>query len=219
MAGHKKWLDSEYEQWIAALRSSTVHNFKEHPMVKRMLGEFEWLDEFKPDINPEEREVLTAIDNVGRYQFKDISGACWRMIYYAKKVLEHAPESIIEIGGGSGQFYAVLKTLGFRGDYYIYDLPEVKVFQYKYLVEVMKVAGLVLTQIPLEKAFCVSLYALGEFDDELKQWYVDSVIKKKCKHGFMIWNPHSGASSKIPFRCTVKDEHPLLAEGNKQLEW
>jgi hypothetical protein len=217
---YKQWLDNEYRLWVEALQNSTVHNFKEHTQVKRMLGDFQWSNEFKPELSITDRELLTKIDNIGRSHNTEISGSCWRMIYYADLILQHNPRDIIEIGGGSGQLFAVMRTLGFIGDYYIYDLPEVKQFQFDYLAEVTRQTRLALTQtLLLDKAFCVSLYALGEFDDDLRQWYVDNVITKRCKHGFVVWNPHSGASSGVPFQCRIMDEYPLLAEGNKQLEW
>jgi len=219
MKSHKQWLDNEYEQWVQALNSSSMYNFKEHPMVKRMLGEIEWAEEFMPNVTGEQFQLLEIIDNIGRRQNEDISGTCWRMVYYAKMILKRNPTDIIEIGGGSGQFYAVMRAMGFVGDYYIYDIPSVKQFQYRYLAEVTYHTKLALTQTMLEKGFCVSLYALGEFDDELKKFYVQEVIQKKCPHGFVIWNPHSGATAEVLFECTVKDEYPLLNPGNKQLEW
>lgn len=36
---YKEWVDNEYQLWVKAIQESTVHNFKEHPQVKRMLGE------------------------------------------------------------------------------------------------------------------------------------------------------------------------------------
>src|SRR5690349_3695857 len=60
---HKNWLDNEYKQWVAALRSSTVHNFKDQPMVRRMLGDFRWP---LPVPHNVDLELLTQIDNIGR---------------------------------------------------------------------------------------------------------------------------------------------------------
>jgi hypothetical protein len=217
MSDHKAWLEHEYQQWIEALASSTVHNFKDHPMVKRMLGEIEW-----PGPTPQgvDLELLTRIDSIGRSQPSGISGTALRMIHYAQKVIERHPSSIVEIGGGVGQFYATLRALGYTGRYYIFDLDEVKEFQDKYLSEVERQTGLSLPhfQYPRSYDFCVSFYALGEFDDETKAWYVEHVVRK-CPHGFVIWNPHSSASDVIDFECTVTDETPLLCKGNKQLEW
>lgn len=208
------WLANEYRKWVAALLSSTVHNFKDHPMVQRMLGEIRWPEPVPQGIDI---ELLTKIDNIGRSQASGISGIVLRMIHYAQKVLERDPPSIIEIGGGVGQFYASLRALGYQGEYYIADLPEVQAFQRRYLQEVEWQTGLRLPQT-LHYDFCVSFYALGEFDDETKAWYIENVVKK-CPHGFVIWNPHSGASDVINFPCRVTDESPLLNPGNKQLEW
>lgn len=220
LTSHKAWLENEYRQWTDALRSSTVHNFKDHPMVRRMLGEIDWPLPIPQDID---LDLLTRIDNIGRSVRRPLSGTALRMIHYAKIVLARKPKSIIEIGGGSGQFYAVMAALGYNGDYGIVDIPEVHEFQWMYLQEVEWQTGLSLPgtlqyENIARDAFCISFYALGEFDDETKAWYVENLVKK-CPHGFVIWNPHSGASDVINFPCRVTDEQPLLNPGNKQLEW
>lgn len=218
---HKQWLDNEYSLWIKALQESTIDNFKEHPQVKRMLGEVDGEIFQKEMTSPtlEQYELLKQIDKIGRASCDTLTGISIRMLYYARKVLELNPTSIAEIGGGVGQFYAILKALGYGGDYYIYDLPEVEMFQNKYLRTVRERTGLVLPQKQLDKYdLCVSFYALGEFDDEWKAWYIENVLSK-CKNGFVIWNSHSGASSEIPFKCKIEDEYPLTSEGNKQLTW
>jgi len=214
---HKQWLENEYRKWIDALQASTVHNFKDHTMVKRMLGEIQWPLPIPQDID---LELLTRIDNIGRSRPSGISGTAARMIHYAQKVLERNPRFIVEIGGGVGQFYATLCALGYTGRYFIFDLEGVKAFQDSYLSEVERQTGVLLPrfQNPQAYEFCVSFYALGEFDDATKAWYVEHVVRK-CPHGFVIWNPHSGASDMIDFPCRVTDESPLLHPGNKQLEW
>lgn len=215
MNDHKQWLDNEYQQWAAALQSSTVHDFKDHPQVRRMLGEIDWPLPIPSDVD---LGLLTQIDNIGRIASSGITGTALRMIHYAQIVLERNPPSIVEIGAGVGQFYATLRALGYAGDYYIFDLPDVLVFQRLYLHEVERQTGLHFPVSALQFDFCVSFYALGEFDDETKAWYVENVVKK-CPHGFVIWNPHSGASEAIPFPCRVSEEYPLTRPGNKQLEW
>jgi hypothetical protein len=214
---YKQWLDNEYHQWVEALQICTVDNFKEHPMVQRMLGDFEWPEQFKSKLEPKLQELLIQIDDVGREKKGFISGVCWRMIYYARQVMQREPPSIVEIGGGAGEFYAVLRALGYEGEYYIYDLSRVKAFQYSYLRTLGYRTKLYLKQHRYFD-FCVSFYALGEFDDILKSSYIETVLNK-CEHGFVLWNPHSGASAEIPFPCTMIDEYPLLDPGNKQLEW
>ena len=168
-------------------------------------------------------ELLSKIDNLGYKQHIPmcVRGDGSRMIYYAKQILKRNPPTIAEIGGGVGQFYATLRALGWKGKYWIFDIEEVRQFQHMYLSAISVMTGLELEQDNFEvNTFCVSFYALGEFDDELKQWYIDNVVSK-CPHGFVIWNPHSGASSEIDFGrpVTITDEYPLLAEGNKQIEW
>lgn len=217
ICSHKQWLENEYRKRIEALQASTVHDFKDHPMVRRMLGEVDRDWAISAYGLPEDSRLLEQIDNIGRRQWKPLSGVALRMIHYARRILEAKPTSIVEIGGGSGQLFAILRALGFKGEYYIYDLLEVKEFQYAYLREVEKQTGLRLNQ-DLRHEFCVSLYALGEFDDETKRWYVEEVIGK-CRHGLVVWNPHSRASSEIPFPCEVEDEFPSLHHGNKVLTW
>ena len=212
---HKAWLDNEYQQWADALQASTVHNFKEHPIVQRMLGNID------PAVYADLVEVtplIERIDAIGR-QPGPITGVCLRMLYYAEKVLQKKPTSIVEIGGGVGQFYVVLKAIGYQGDYMILDLPEVQAFQREYLAEVSRQTGLELHLTPREEyETCVSFYALGEFDDELKAHYIENVVKK-CRHGLILWNPHGHASKEVPFECTITDEFPSNHPDCKQLEW
>jgi len=135
--------------------------------------------------------------------------------YYAPLVLAQNPKSICEIGGGSGLFYVTLRRLGYKGDYFIADLPEVKSFQ----IDFASKNGFELGFTPTsEFDFCVSLYALGEFDDETKNKYVESVVKN-TPHGLVVWNPHSGASSEINWECKIEDEPFFTMEGNKLLTW
>jgi hypothetical protein len=145
-------------------------------------------------------------------------GNTWRMVYYAQKVLKANPSHICEIGGGVGQMYAVLRALGYEGKYFIFDLPEVKEFQRKYLDEVTKRTGLNTDLEYGDFDFCYSGYAWGEFDEETKEWYRREIIKE-TPHGLIIFNPHSGASKEIGFDCRVEDEYPLTSPGNKLLTW
>lgn len=218
---HKEWLDNEYSEWIKALQESTVHNFKEHPVVKRMLGEVqrvtfwgyvEWIRE-------DYKEKIKTIDNIGTDKDLGLSGTCVRMVYYAQEVLKRNPSSICEIGGGVGQFYAILRALGYDGMYYIHDLPEVKEFQDKYLLEVKKLAILNTDQRrPSISNMVVSFYSLGEFDDEKKKYYFDTVVNK-TPHGYIAWNAHSGASDDLSlFKHDIKVT-PGIEPGIKIIEW
>lgn len=213
---HKQWLDNEYKLWVEALQASTVHNFGSHPQVKRMLSEvdgWDWINGVALDT--EEANVFHKIYSLGG----NFWGICSRMAWYAQRILKLNPTSIIEIGGGVGQFFAILRALGYKGHYVIYDLPEVKDFQSKYLDEASKLTGInVIQSAPAEIDLCVSFYAFGEFDDELKLCYIENPIKK-CKRGYMAFNPHSGASDDLSiFPFPVKSE-PGREENIKIVTW
>lgn len=211
---YRQWLDNEYRLWTEALQESTANNFKEHTMVKRMLSEdVEFPLELRPELSMDELERIAVIDQIGRSSV-GITDVAWRMVYYADLILRREPSSLVEIGGGVGEFYAVIGALGYRGDYYIYDLPDVSKFQIKYLAEVEWQTGLHLPVGILHHEFCVSFYALGEFDDDTKDWYIKNVLKE-CPHGMIAWNPHSGASEEIPFECEVMEQY----DGSKLLTW
>lgn len=215
---HKEWLDNEYSLWAEALSSSTVHNFREHPQVKRMLSEVDPNLYHETAIHSSQRDILMSIQNIGYKTPKaKFLGAFIRMTYWAQQVLKMNAKSICEIGGGVGEFYAILRALGYTGRYYIYDLPAVKEFQNKFLKEAERLTGLDLSQNEdREDDLCVSFYALGEFDDNLKHWYIEKVVNI-CEHGFIIWNSHSGASEEINIGHTVSIED--LADGTFKITW
>ena len=216
---HKQWVDNEYQQWIKALQESTVDNFGSHPMVKRMLGEVGEVDKRIYNHLLGEipvRDILVVCDIMGIGG--DFTNNSYRFVYYAYKVLANNPTSIVEIGGGVGQFYAVLRVLGYKGKYFIYDLPEVKEFQRKYLDRVTELTGLNTDLEFTNFDYCVSFYALGELDDETKEWYVESVVKQ-TPHGMIVWNPHSNASKEINFPCKIEPEYPLTHPDNKFCVW
>lgn len=209
---YKEWLDNEYRLWVEALQSSTVYNFKDNLQVKRMLStELVWTDTVpRVDMN-----LMRKIDQIGYSNPVGISGACLRMIYYADQILRSYPPSIVEIGGGAGQFYAVLRAMGYSGEYSIIDLPEVERFQTDYLHEVHLRTGLSFPMY-INFDFCISLYALGEFDDKAKAHYIEHVVSK-CPQGFIVWNPHSGATEEIPFQFEYNAI--LQKDGSKLLIW
>ena len=213
---YKIWIDHEYQEWIKALQESTVFDFKENPVVQRMIGNFDPV--LYADL-VQASPLIEQIDNIGKRKSGPVSGAGLRMLYYARKVMERDFSSIVEIGGGVGQFYATLRAIGYRGDYMIMDLPEVFDFQIKYLDEVTRQTGLRLPLFPrMNYEACVSFFALGEFDDDLKEKYIGNVVNK-CPSGFIIWNPHSGASREITFPCRISDQYPQEHPDCRQLEW
>lgn len=221
---HREWLDNEYNQWIKALQECTVHNFKEHPVVRRMLSldmEDNIFDK-EPGLDLLQLQNVYLINKIGSVSLatEARTGPTIRFVHYAREILKRNPSSICEIGAGVGQFYATLLALGYKGQYCIEDLKEIRQFQVKYLEEVHKRTGLKLnwskTMEPEE--MLVSFYALGEFDDETKrshQQLIDS-----SKRGYIAWNPHSGANDDL----SIFDSHnitvtPGLEPGIKIIEW
>lgn len=220
MSEHKLWLDNEYSEWIKALSESTVHNFKEKAAVKRMLSldlEGDWFDVI--DIPDHLWNKLFKIHLIGT----GVNGALFsviymfRMIYYAQEVLRRNPKSICEIGGGVGQFYAILRALGYEGSYCIMDLTAVQEFQIKYLTEVKRQTGLRCHLTRNSPEMVVSFYALGEFDDMTKESYSDFI--NSVGSGYIAWNPHSQASDDLSmFTNNIKVE-PGIEPGVKIITW
>lgn len=223
---HKEWLDNEYAQWVKALQESTVHNFKEHPVVKRMLGEVIWKLHASDagEAFYSKWHLINHIDNIG-YNKETIAkdehwsgGTLLRYVYYAQQILKRNPSSICEIGGGVGQFYAILRALGWKGSYYIMDLTAVQEFQYKYLAEVSRQTGLQLHLTRNSPEMLISFYALGEFDDETKESYRELI--ESVQRGYIVWNPHSGANGKTDlFKSHNFTEMPGIEPGITIIEW
>lgn len=215
---HSEWLNNEYEQWIAALNECTVHNFKEHPMVNRMLSHVDvdvWRKQVVLSAIP--RAQLNKIDSISLIGGRGDMGCICRMIYYAQQIIKLNPQSICEIGGGVGQFYAILRALGYEGRYFIYDLEPVSNFQIKFLQEVRNQTGLFTEQSSMPSELVVSFYALGEFDDTEKRAYAPML--RAMPHGYIAWNPHSGASDDLsifPDNITVT---PGIEPGIKIIQW
>lgn len=220
---HKQWLDNEYSEWVKALQESTVYNFKEHPMVKKMLGEPEgglWFENTCSLLI--KWVIIEKIDKIGfetQGSAINANGRLRRMVYYANEIMKRNPSSICEIGGGVGEFYAILRALGWEGHYCIYDLSDVRIFQKKYLEEVEKRTGLKFPQdfTQTVNRMVVSFYALGEFDDDTKKQY-EGIIEESGR-GYIAWNPHSGAADDLSlFKHDIKVS-PGIEPGVKIIQW
>lgn len=219
---HKHWLENEYEQWESALASCSVDNFKEHPMVTRMLSEPDkdlWDFVMKTiDLTVDDIALIREINQIGYTYHHAIDARCVRYVYYADIIRKMNPDSIVEIGGGCGQFYATLRAMGYTGQYKIMDRIKVKEFQRRYLSWVSKRTGINTQQSATEFDLVVSFYALGEFDDNTKHSYFANVINT-TPHGFVAWNAHSGSSddtSLFTQRVTITDG---IEPGIKIIQW
>ncbi len=83
--------------------------------------------------------------------------------------------SICEFGGGYGAMALVCHRLGFKGDYYIYDLPEFCLLQQWYLeqngIKVKHSSEIV----PLDVELMIACYSLSETDYAERDEFLDMV--------------------------------------------
>lgn len=248
------WLNNEYALWEQALNEAPFYQFKRNPQVQRMMGLMDEHLPFKPLIENLDLpwKQLEAIDQIGSPPVQvevagvKISGIGMRFIYYANKVLDSVQNMpsihMAEIGGGYGGFCAIVHILArHRGlsiqEYTIYDLSPVQKFQEKYLKGIIKEyshKGIRNLFFPCpiihfyirgqEPNFIMSFYAIGEFDDNRKNDYIESVISK-VPAGMIIWNPHSGSSDSLDLlrkhqtNIKVQPEYPLTSPNNLQVTW
>lgn len=82
-------------------------------------------------------------------------------------------ESLVEIGAGYGALCRLTHRLGFKGAYYIYDLPEVTLLQKYYLGETLEPAQLAGVQwvdtLPKGVDLLLSMWALSEMPLRIRQ--------------------------------------------------
>jgi len=226
-------------------------NFKKNPQITRMIGlsNFEeiYFDLVKNlDVPWDE---LQRIDSIGSPHFTEsvngvkLSAVTLRYIFYASKVLENIKKvnlnKIVEIGGGYGGFASILDCIAKHQmfsieNYYIYDLPKVQLFQKKYLNQCLTdgTSGILninfmdcynLDKSNVDNFYCVSFYALGEFDRDTKNNYIDKIVSK-AKNGLILWNPHDyrdidGEKKIIEYHSNAKffAEYPLTSNFNLEI--
>lgn len=249
---HTAWLNYEYSQWEKSLNNIDFYKFKQHQAVIRMIGLEDLHLPFITLIADLDLpwQQLEAIDKVGSpKQTVDINGVkltgvCLRFIYYANKVLDtikHYPsKSLVEIGCGYGGFCATIQVIAKHkkiklDSYFMFDLPDVLNFQAKYLSEVLYNTGIRYENIrylyssdamkfKINADYLMSFYALGEFDNDTKANYINSIVAD-VPHGLLLWNPHSGANASTDLlkavhpTINVKQEYPLTSIDNKEVTW
>jgi len=128
--------------------------------------------------------------------------------------------NICEIGGGYGGQSKILFDLCniFNINiikYKIIDIPEVSKFQEKYLTKlnIKNVTFESCLSINIEEHdLLISNYALGEFNNETQEEYIEKVVKY-CKYYYMIWNNH-GINEYFK-DAIILPEIPETAEFNK----
>jgi len=122
-------------------------------------------------------------------------------------------DCIVEFGGGYGAMAWIVNRLGFKGEYVIYDIPEMSILQRYYLSNVGVPAVLHITAgaefiTPPEADLLISCHALGEAPIGLRKWFLAHPFKSYLIASQASWDGND--------LCAYFDE---LAEVRDDLTW
>jgi hypothetical protein len=162
-----------------SLLEGDINRFLSWPDIgfTMFLGNWPWVDEEYATLMQERRSWCTdgflADNSLGSPEWYKDSGSSANLIHQAfhlykwekatgRKVSELS--SIVEIGGGYGCLCRLAHRLGFTGNYYIYDLPEVALLQEFYLSQTATPGYKVewVKKLPAKPDLILSLWALSE---------------------------------------------------------
>jgi hypothetical protein len=146
--GNWPWVDEEYATLMQERRSWCVDGF----LADSPLGSPEWYKDTGSSAN-----LIHQAFHL--YKWEKVTG---------RKVA--GLETIVEIGGGYGCMARLVHNLGFRGKYYIYDLPEVALLQQFYLSNALFMEYDVqwVKKLPAKPDLILSLWALSEMPSDLR---------------------------------------------------
>lgn len=139
------------------------------------------------------RKALTFKQNVGNPAFY-VGGTTNNFInqcYHLSK-LEDATgkriadfDTVVEFGGGYGSMVVICTALGFTGEYYIYDLPELSLLQEYYLSQYDINAFLLnvndddtFVAPPMDTDVLFGLYSLSEVNRSLRETFISATRAK-----------------------------------------
>lgn len=175
-------------------------------------------------------------DNIGnpttfKYDSINISPTTLRYISIGLDIIQHIKNinlnniDVVEIGGGYGGQCKILFDLCnisniLINKYKIVDIPEVSKFQEKYLNKLLNKSNInkIIFESCLEITtnenydLCISNYALGEFDEDVREEYIEKVVKY-CKHYYIIWNNYG--YDEYFNNATIIPETPMTWNQNK----
>ena len=141
-------------------------------------------------------------------------------------------DALVEIGGGYGGQAVITRNKILWQSYTIFDLPEVRSLQERYLQEHdlndirWGISGIGQSGDPWD--FCISNYAFSECNKQMQDWYLEHVILRS-NAGYMTCNFIShlfGVESysqeellaRIPYSW-LEAENPLTSPGNVVIRW
>lgn len=106
-------------------------------------------------------------------------------------------DSLLEVGGGYGCMAKVVHRLGFRGKYYIYDLPEFSLLQEFYLAQVLQPGSYNIEwintrvrgkgRLPRTVGLWLATWSFSEFPKPLR----DEVISQTTPASYLIGYQHT----------------------------
>lgn len=140
------------------------------------------------------------------------SGNLIHQMYHLKQWLDRTRQSlknmscIFEIGAGYGAMALLCKRLGFQGNYYILDLPELKVIQEWYLSRTVGLNGTFFYGIPNECDLLIGLHSLGEMPLAER----DLIIETNAREYLFAYMPDFGE---------VDNTKWFTQLGSKPLDW
>jgi hypothetical protein len=152
------------------------------------------------------------------------------MLYYIKNNLNISNVHIFEVGGGYGfqciLLFELAKLFSINVDSYtIIDLNEANNMQYQYISKCRnyfsydffeKINFMAFDNIhdipKLDNSFFISNYALGEFNKNIQDFYMDNVVSR-MKHGYICWNFSVGNPTIHSYILNIK---PTIEEENPQ---
>lgn len=197
------------------INDNNIKNFKKNPHligivenVSKKYGDDylkNIIENFGADIDWDLIKKFNDLGDPKNLQFKIkekyyyLSPTTLRYVQFTLEILEHMrvknlqEVEVVEIGGGYGaqacMLYLLSKDINIKS-YTILDLPEVNNLQNRFVKEwnsSLNIKCTTLENFTGNPNFLISNYALGEFNKETQDCYIDKIVKK-LDHGFICWN-------------------------------
>jgi hypothetical protein len=184
------------------LGAGNIQNFLKWPEigVTMFLGGWPWMEhEYRAVLNerPEWGGVLRE-DDFGDperyYQFDSSTSAnlvhmAYHLLQWEKATGRKVSElkSVVELGGGYGAMAKIIHRLGFKGKYYIYDLPEFAALQEFYLSQVMAPFSYDVQwvgQLPKTPGLLLATWSFSEMPVELRKDLMGQVKASSYLFGY-----------------------------------
>lgn len=220
------------------INSETIKRFKRNKNVSKIVGDVpsKFLNGYLSNILKHEKvdwDGIKRLNDIGcdrNFRFSvggrrlEMSCTTLRYVMFALEILEHMrgknlkEVDVVEIGGGYGgqacMMYLLSKDIKIKS-YTILDLPEVNNLQKHFIKEwnsELDVTCTTLESFTGSPNFLISNYALGEFDKDTQNTYIEKLVKN-VEHGFICWNFSPGNQEIHPYFDTIERD---VVEENPQ---